>query len=432
MNLNKGSSVVVLAAALMASGGAFAQEATADPEVIMNDPKFEAAVEHLRTNYDRQVEELVELIEIPSGPFMEEEISAHFAEVLGETGLENVHVDEEGNVIGEWRGTNGDGKFLVVSAHLDTVFPEGTDVTVNWQGTEIHAPGSGDDKASVAALPAFVRAMEDAGIQTEDDILFVGTVGEEGQGDLRGVRYLFNEGEYQDKIKGFFSLEGGDPNRLTTGGTGSMRYRVTYEGPGGHSYGAFGTVNPAYAMANFMSAFSEIEVPADPKTTHSVGTLEGGTSVNSIPFSISAEVDMRSVDPDELARVNEEFLAIVEEAAAAENERNDTENGEITANLELIGDRPAGDTDRESDLVKTTVSVLNAFGHEEIEYRTSSTDSNIPISMGIPAITMNGARPRSGRSHSLDEWVDTDIELVVPAMRQTLTVILANAGYVAE
>ncbi len=432
MYFTKSLSIAVLSTALMSSGSIFAQDVSETAEVIFNDAKFEAAMAYLHDNYDRQIEELVELIEIPSGPFMEAEISARYAELLAaDTALENVHVDEEGNVIGEWRGTNSDGNYLVVSAHLDTVFPEGTDVTVNWMGTEIHAPGSGDDKASAAAVLAFARAMTEAGVQTESDILFVGTVGEEGPGDLRGVRYLFTEGEYKDNISGFFSLEGGGPGRITAGGTGSLRYRVTFEGPGGHSYGAFGTVNPSYALANFMTAFSEIEVPEEPKTTHNVGIIEGGTSVNSIPFSMAVDVDMRSEDPDELEKVHQQFLALVDEAAAYENERNSTENGEIVPVLELIGDRPAGNTDQESDLFRITAGIFEAAGHE-IEIGTSSTDSNIPMSLGIPALTIDGARPRGGRSHSLDEWVDTDIEIVGPTMRNTLAIILANAGYVAE
>src|SRR5690606_30999225 len=291
--------------------------------------------------------------------------------------------DAEGNAIGEWRGTKSDGNYLLVSAHLDTVFPEGTDVTVNWNGTEAHAPGVGDDTMSLAVLLSYIRAMKEAGIETEKDILFVGTVGEEGPGDLRGVRYLFTEGEYKDNISGFFSVEGGTAGRITAGGTGSLRYRVTFEGPGGHSYGAFGTVNPAYALANFMTALSQIEVPTEPKTTHSVGIIDGGTSVNSIPFSMSADVDMRSEDPDELAKVHDQFMVIVEEAAAAENARGNTNNGEITVNLEVIGDRPAGQTDRNSSLFLNTVATYEAAGFEVDEPGTSSTDSNMPMSLGI-------------------------------------------------
>jgi acetylornithine deacetylase/succinyl-diaminopimelate desuccinylase-like protein len=434
--LRYGLSSALVAAALMASSSVVAQEAAAEHvatvDAILADSQFETAVEYMRDNYDQQIEEFVELVEIPSGPFMEAEISARYAELLEVAGLENVHVDEEGNAIGEWRGTNSDGDYLVVSAHLDTVFPEGTDVTVNWIGTEAHAPGVGDDTMSLAVILSYIRAMKEAGIETEKDILFVGTVGEEGPGDLRGVRYLFTEGEYKDNISAFFSIEGGTAGRITAGGTGSLRYRVTFEGPGGHSYGAFGTVNPSYALANFMTAFSEIEVPEEPKTTHNVGIIEGGTSVNSIPFSMAADVDMRSEDPDELEKVHQQFLALVDEAAAYENERNSTENGEITVNLELIGDRPAGQTDRESELFQITHAGFTAAGYEVPEPGTGSTDSNMPMSLDIPALTIGANSGRGGRGHSLDEWLDTDIELTIPAMRATLAVVLANAGYVQE
>ena len=209
-------STAALAAVLMTSTSVLAQEAAPaaaiDPaqytqavDSILANAKFEAAVKHMDDTYDQLLAEFEELTEIPSGPFMEEKISARYAELLTAAGLTDVKVDEEGNSIGLWKGTAGDGKFLVVSAHLDTVFPEGTDVNIQWKGTEAHAPGVRDDKMSTAILLAYARAMKEAGIQTKDDILFVGTVGEEGPGDLRGVRYLFNEGEYKDKIKGFFS-----------------------------------------------------------------------------------------------------------------------------------------------------------------------------------------------------------------------------------
>ena len=165
--------------------------------------------------------------------------------------------------------------FSSIAAHLDTVFPEGTDTNIRWEGTIAHAPGVGDDTMSLAINLAYVRAMDEAGIQTKDDILFVGDVGEEGLGDLRGVRYLFNEGKYAGNIKGFLTIEGGGAGRATVGGTGSVRYQVTYTGPGGHSFGAFGLVNPAYALADMMTMLSDIDVPGDPKTTHNVGVHLG-------------------------------------------------------------------------------------------------------------------------------------------------------------
>lgn len=445
LRLKNTVSVAVLAAAVMMSP-AFGQEEAAEEaapaadagqyeavvEAVLADPKFEAAMTYMDGSYDQQLAEFEELTEIPSGPFMEAEISARYAELLTEAGLEDVAVDEEGNAIGVWKGTESDGQYLVVSAHLDTVFPEGTDVTINWNGTEAHAPGVRDDKMSLAIVLAYARAMKDAGIETRDDILFVGTVGEEGPGDLRGVRYLFNEGEYADKIKGFFSIEGGSAGSATTGGTGSVRYRVHYNGPGGHSFGAFGLVNPAYALADFMTMFSDIKVPSDPKTTHSVGILDGGTSVNSIPFSVSAEIDMRSNAPEELDKVHERMKVIAEQAAAMENARNSTEEGEITVELEQIGLRPAGNTAEDTDIFQLTQAANLATVGKFSGDGFGSTDSNIPMSLGIPALTIGANSGIGGRGHSLDEWLETAKDLTLPNMEATFAVVLANAGMVTE
>lgn len=426
------SSAVV--AAMMLPAAVMAQDATPAEivDTILSSSQFEAAVQHMDANYDQLLVELEELTEIPSGPFMEAEISARYAELLEEAGLENVHVDAEGNAIGEWKGTASDGKFLVVSAHLDTVFPEGTDVTVNWKGTEAHAPGVRDDKMSTAIILSYIRAMKDAGIQTKDDILFVGTVGEEGPGDLRGVRYLFNEGEYKDKIKGFFSIEGGAAGRATVGATGSVRYRVHFKGPGGHSFGAFGTVNPSYALAEFMTEFSRIKVPSEPKTTHNVGILDGGTSVNSIPFAVSAEIDMRSNDPAELDKLHERMKVIAEQAAFNENGRNDASQGEITVEFELIGLRPAGQTGEDTEIFQLTKAANEATVGSFAGDGFGSTDSNMPMSLGIPALTIGANSGIGGRGHSLDEWLETAKDKTLPNMRATLAVVLANAGFVAE
>ncbi|QMV00917.1 M20/M25/M40 family metallo-hydrolase [Devosia sp. D6-9] len=436
-------STAALAAVLMTSTSVLAQEAApaaaVDPaqytqavDSILANAKFEAAVKHMDDTYDQLLAEFEELTEIPSGPFMEEKISARYAELLTAAGLTDVKVDEEGNSIGLWKGTAGDGKFLVVSAHLDTVFPEGTDVNIQWKGTEAHAPGVRDDKMSTAILLAYARAMKEAGIQTKDDILFVGTVGEEGPGDLRGVRYLFNEGEYKDKIKGFFSVEGGSAGSATVGGTGSVRYRVHFKGPGGHSFGAFGLVNPAYALADFMTTFSQIQVPANPKTTHSVGILDGGTSVNSIPFAVSAEIDMRSNDPSELDKVHERMKVIADQAVANENARRSVAEGPITVELEQIGLRPAGQTTEDTDIFQMTKAAFQATVGDFKGEGFGSTDSNIPMSLGIPALTIGANSGIGGRGHSLDEWLETAKDKTLPNMRATLAVVLANAGMANE
>ena len=209
--------------------------------------------------------------------------------------------------MGVRRGTGG-GPMLAVLAHLDTVFPEGTDVKVRRDGTRLMAPGIGDDTRGLALMLAVIRAMNAAKLETRADILFVGNVGEEGEGDLRGVKYLLRKGKYKDRIKLFLAIDGGEQGTITRGGVGSKRYRVTFKGPGGHSYGAFGLVNPAYAMAAAIARFSDVQVPSSPKTTFNVGVVSGGTSVNSIPAEVSMDVDIRSESCAELAKVDATFL----------------------------------------------------------------------------------------------------------------------------
>lgn len=397
-------------------------------QAILAREDTKAAFAALDRGHDATVAELIELTEIPAPPFMEEKRAEVLRAKLEALGLQDVGIDEEGNVTAIRRGSAGDGRFVALIAHLDSVFPEGTDVTVKREGTTLRAPGIGDDAKGLSAMLAYVRAMNEAGITTRDDLLLVGSVGEEGEGDLRGVRYLFTKGQYKDRIKASLALDGGNIGTITNGATGSKRYRVTFKGPGGHSYGAFGLVNPAYAMAEAMSAFSRIDVPDEPKTTFSIGVIGGGTSVNSIPTELWMLVDMRSVSVDELARVEGRFLDIVQRAADTENFARSTREGPITAEAVLIGDRPAGSTPEDSPLVQSLVATLRAFDVEPT-FNTSSTDSNLPMSLGIPAATVGrGAEGKSGRSHSLDEWVDVEKAPDVAALSTGLAMVLAVGG----
>jgi acetylornithine deacetylase/succinyl-diaminopimelate desuccinylase-like protein len=332
-------------------------------------------------------------------------------------------MDQEGNVMGLRKGTGGGGIVAVV-AHLDTVFPEGTDVKVKRAGTKLSAPGVGDNTRGAALMLAVIRAMHAAKFETRDDVLFVGNVGEEGEGDLRGVKYLVQRGKYQGRITEFIAIDGGDQGSITRGGVGSRRYRVTFKGPGGHSYGAFGLVNPAYAMGNAIAKLSRIQVPQQPKTTFNVGVVSGGTSVNSIPFAMQMVVDMRSVDCRELKKVDDQFLAIVGEAVDEENRLRSTREGPIAADPKLIGDRPCGETSIDSPIVQAATVAVKAFGLTP-SYGISSTDSNIPMSLGIPAVTIG--RGPGGRAHSLDEWTTVDPKADVQAVKVALTIILAVA-----
>lgn len=404
---------------------AFAQSPEANAQRIINHEKFKAAHAFLEKDYDRYVKEIIELTEIEAPPFKEERRAKHYLEMLRQHGLTNVEMDAEGNAMGIRKGS-GNGPLIAIAAHLDTVFPEGTDVKVKRNGTVLSAPGIGDDTRSLAALLTIIRAMDAAKIQTTSDILFIGNVGEEGPGDLRGMKYLFQKGPYRDKIKMFMSMEGGSSDRLTNGALGSKRYKVTFKGPGGHSYGAFGLVNPAYALGNAMDKFSKMQVPNTPKTTFNVGVIGGGTSVNSIPFESWMEVDMRSESREELNKVAETFIGLMHEAVEEENKARSTSQGKIELDMKLIGDRPSGETPRNSSMIQSISAAIKAFGMTP-GFGISSTDSNIPISMGIPAVTI-GAGGRGGRSHSLDEFIDVENTSAVKGVTVGMAILLSVAG----
>lgn len=421
-------SLALCAALIGVSANAQTGTHAAEVQRILASPAFKTASGVLDKEHGRIVEDGIKLTEIPAPPFKEEARARAYEQMFKDVGLTDVRIDEVGNVLGVRKGVKSDGKFVVVSAHLDTVFPAGTDVKVRREGSKLYAPGIGDDSMSLSVLLGYIRAMKEAGIQTRDDILFVGTVGEEGLGDLRGVRHLFTKGVYKDKLKGFFSVESGGIDTITNGGVGSRRFEVTFKGPGGHSYSAFGLVNPMFALGQAASEFSRIQVPASPKTTYSIGVIRGGTSVNSIPLSGSMEVDMRSESPPELKRVEERLLKIANEAAEGENFARSTKEGKITVDAKLIGDRPAGSTSETTDMTQYAKAAVEAGGYKP-KFGWSSTDSNLPMSLGIPALTIRPTAPeKSGRAHSLDEWIDVEKAPMVKAMATTLSVILAVTG----
>src|SRR5690349_1778510 len=362
--------VLAAAFALTLTADAGAQGAKPKPtaadrtlSAIRGSPGFKTAMATLDAQHDRIVAETIELTEIPAPPFKEKVRGEHYLAKLKALGLSDVEMDPEGNVMGLRRGTGpAGGPVVVVAAHLDTVFPEGTDVKVKREGNRLSAPGVGDDSAGLATLLAIVDAMNAGRIQTRRDILFVGNVGEEGAGDLRGTRYLFNKGAYKGRIGAFFSLDGGGTETITNRGTGSKRYRITYKGPGGHSYGAFGIVNPLVPLAATVSELYKLNVPADPKTTYSASVIGGGTSVNAIPNEVWLEVDMRSASAAELAKLEQQFLDIVGRTVAAENGARSVRAGKISADIKPIGDRPAGHTAPDADIVAFARAAYRAEG----------------------------------------------------------------------
>ena len=367
-------------------------------------PEVEQALRFFETNAEAITEEQIRICSIPATPFAEQERAEYLAERFRELGLSEVSIDEEGNCLGLYKGTAAT-PLIIVSAHLDTVFPAGTDFTVRRDGCRLLAPGIADDGCGLIALIAIVQALRDAKIQTTGSILFVGTVGEEGEGNLRGVRHLLTRGSWSKrKIDAFLSFDGPGVDRITNRALGSRRYRVEFSGPGGHSWGDFGLPNPVHALGRAISRLAAYPAPKDPRTTFNVGSVEGGTSVNAIPEHAAMEVDLRSSADGELKRLDAFFRRAMKEAADEENGRRRPGDVLLKFQMELIGERPSGEMPADSALVKLAVETTRLLGVEP-RLDQSSTDSNLPISLGIPAITL-GAGGTSGASHTLAEWYD--------------------------
>lgn len=403
--------------------------ATATPALAQSatpSKAMQAAHASIAADYEQVIAEVIELTEIPAPPFRETARGARMAEKFKALGLTDVHVDAVGNVIGTRPGVDRTAKALMVAAHLDTVFPPDVAIKVRREGDTLHAPGIGDTTVTLAALLAFNRALTAAKITPARDIIFVANVGEEGQGDLRGVRHLFSASPLKSRIGDFISFDGSNVARIVNGGVGSRRYRVAFKGPGGHSYGAFGIVNPMAAMAGTVQGLYKIIPPTDVKTTFAASTIAGGTSVNSIPNLILAEFDMRSASTTNLKALEAQFLQIITDSVAAENAARDTRYGKISAVPELIGDRPAGTTPESDPLVQTAARVLKAGGYDA-ELMPSSTDSNIPISLGIPAITL-GAGGGGLRAHALDEYVNVERVAFVKGITTAFDIVVQVAA----
>ncbi len=370
-------------------------------KALKNNSQVQSALDYVLTMEEQSTRDLIELTEIPAPPFKEEVRAAHFAEMLRDAGLSDVSIDGAGNVIGRRPGRSGD-KLVAYAAHLDTVFPEGTDITVRTEGDRMIAPGIGDNTRGLVTVLEVVRALEHANIETEADLLFVGNVGEEGLGDLRGVKYLFRDGA--EKIDTFIAVDGGDAERIVYGGVGSHRYRVTFHGPGGHSWGAFGLANPQHALGRAIALFDE-NAPAvtsvGEKTSYNVGRIGGGTSINSIPFEAWMEVDMRSGNQDKLDDIDAVLQAAVMQALKQENEGR-LKGPELTVDIKRVGTRPAAEGNAAAPLVQRAMAATLALGITP-SLQISSTDSNLPISKGIPAVTMSRGGKSDG-AHSLDEW----------------------------
>jgi acetylornithine deacetylase/succinyl-diaminopimelate desuccinylase-like protein len=417
---------ITLCAVLVAGAGTavHGQDPRYEGEIraLMERLEVRAAFQAVEELEPRTQRDLITLTEIPAPPFMEGERAKYYAGMLEEAGADSVYIDEVGNVIALRRGTRGD-HTVALAGHMDTVFPEGTDVTVKQRGDTLFAPGVGDDTRGLIVVLTVLRALNEAGVRTEADLLFIGTVGEEGLGDLRGVKQLFSD--QGPGIDSWIAVDGGDIGRIVHRGLGSHRYRVTFEGPGGHSWGAFGLGNPAHAMSRAIRIFDDAArefVSEGPRTSYNVGRIGGGTSINSIPFSVWMEVDMRSESPERLNEIDSILQASIQRGL---EEQNATRRGgdPLTVHVTMIGDRPSGVMDPATPLVGRAAASATLLGSEP-SLGVGSTDSNIPISLGIPAITVGRGGAGSG-GHSLREWwLNRDGHL---AIQNALTIAVAEA-----
>jgi tripeptide aminopeptidase len=390
------------------------------PVDLLKSPSVQAALAAAKTNEPQTIEDEIRFCEIPAPPFKEATRGEELKRVFQQLGLQNVRVDAAGNVVGSRPGA-APHPHVVMAAHLDTVFPEGTDVRVRREGAVLHGPGIGDDCRGLAVIVSIVRAMKEANVQTPGSITFVADVGEEGLGDLRGMKQLFNE-TLKGTVDAFVSIDGTGLS-VSHSFVGSHRYRVTFKGPGGHSFGAFGLANPIDALGRAVAKISEFQVPKEPKTTFNVGRIGGGTSVNAIPFEAWMEVDMRSVDRASLGSVDANFHKAVDAAVVEENARWGTP-GMLTVKKDLVGDRPAGALPADAPIVRTAFAVTRALGWTAPSGEGSS-DANYPLSLGVPSIDIGGGG-RGTEGHALGEAFDTTDSWMGTERALLLTIALAQ------
>ena len=367
----------------------------------LKNKKIQSAFKRIEQLDPLTVKRHIELTEIEAPPFKEVKRAKVFAEYFRKLGMDTVWMDLEGNVLGLIEGSQGD-RTVALDAHLDTVFPEGTDVKVRIQNDTLYAPGIGDDTRGLSMLLTLLETLKTENIQPKDNLLFIGSVGEEGLGDLRGVKHLFRDGG--PKIDSWIGIDGGTMDRIINKGLGSYRYRVTFKGPGGHSWGAFGLANPHHALGKAISNFVEVAdqyTKEGPKTSYNVGVLTGGTSINSVPFESIMQIDIRSIDPKRLDAMEALLEKAVQDALVDQN-RIKRQGPDLTVTLEKIGNRPSGELSIQLPLVQRTLAATAAFGAKPYLTR-GSTNSNIPIAKGIPAVTI-GRGGDGGKAHSLDEW----------------------------
>ncbi len=369
----------------------------------LKSPQVREALRYIADNERAQVNLQVKIAEIPAPPFNEERRAEAIAAEFRRVHLDRVKIDPAGNVLGWRQGASP--RALVIAAHLDTVFPPGTEVKVKRIGSRLNGPGLVDDSRGLAVILSFAEALDQAHIQTRHSLLFVADVGEEGVGNLRGIKYLVNEGRYRSQIGAFVSIDGDGSNCIFNREIGSRRYRVVISGPGGHSFLNFGRVNPAHAVGRVIALLANMRVPSTPKTTYNVGRIGGGTSVNSVPFEAWFEFDMRSENEQELLRLERAFLSLVYRGVDDENRFRSQSGSRLTVDAKQIGIRHAIANVNNAPLVEAMTYASEALGLGRPTLRAGSTDSNAAASAGIPSITVDGGGA-AGNLHSLQEWFE--------------------------
>ncbi len=367
-------------------------------EIASSDP-FRGALDRIRSADPVTLAQQIELTEVPAPPFQEEARGHRFAALLEESGATDVTSDSEGNVVG-WVHGEARGTPVVVAAHLDTVFPEGTPVTVLQEGDRLHGPGISDNGRGLAALLAVVRCLSQGGIGLSRPLLLAGTVGEEGVGNLRGVRHLFSESGAAHRASAFISLDGAGDTRVVNRGVGSRRVRVRLTGPGGHSWADWGAPNPVHTLSTTIAELTVLPLP--PGATLSVGRVSGGISVNAIPEEAWMEMEVRSVDEAALDRLEARSRATAGDAVQRANDRRREGTPPMALQWQSMGKRPAGTTSPSTPLVRAAAGATRELSGEP-ELVASSTDANVPMHLGIPAITL-GAGGEAGLAHTIEEW----------------------------
>jgi len=392
---------------------------------LSDNARVRAALDWFTPNISWVNDQQARITEIPAPPFQESERAAAVKALLAEAGLP-VQIDKTGNVIGELRGMN-EKEIVVAAAHLDTVFPPDTDVKVHRDGSRMVAPGISDNGTGVAGLLALARALQFAHLKPQRTILFVADVGEEGEGNLRGMRAIVDA--YRAKLKAVFVLDGSGTDHVTTKALASRRLEALITGPGGHSWSDFGMPNPINALVRGSVRFINTKVPASPRTTFNIGQIEGGTSVNSVPHEARLKVDIRSESEDELTRLESALRECI--AAGVRDEMDsarDHAKGKLEWKVELLGSRPGGELPPDSALL-AALRAADEFVGNQSRIERSSTDANIPLSLGIEAISI-GAGGNGGGSHSLQEWYDSAGREV--GLKRALLTILGISGVAEE